>query len=122
MLAGLGEGVDVEGTWVAEPRFSLGSNPWAIRDRWRATPKVPFNVSPQELIERLAAHVDEAVDNQLVERDIAEGVLRQMRRGQLGAAEVFKQRESKTGENGNDYVQLLVYVCDHSASRPADAG
>ena len=112
---GLGEGVTLEeGTHVAEPRFSMGSDPWAIRDRWRATPRLPFAVAPTVLIEQLAARAgDEAVDE-----ETAEKVLAMMRRGQTEAAEAF-QRDRERGKrrrpDDDPYLKLLGYVCKFHA-------
>lgn len=121
LQAGLGEGVLVEGTQVAEPRFSMNSDPWAIRQRWRAMPRLPFGIQPRELIEQLAARVDEAVDGQMVDRETAERVLAEMRRGQTEAAEAF-HRHPPGGKEERDYLQLLVFICEYRSMRPPDAG
>ena len=116
---GLGQGVQLEeGTQVVEPRFSMGTDPWAIRDRWRATARLPFPEAPTELIERLAERVDKAVDKETAER-----VLVMMRRGQTEAAEAY-QRDLEKGRGrkrrDDPYVQLLDFICRfHSGDRNA---
>jgi len=105
---GLGEGVRLEeGTHVVEPRFSMGTDPWAIRDRWRATARLPFPVAPADLIECLAKVADKADDT-----DTAESVLAMMRRGQTETAEAFKRDLERGRRRREDpYLQLLNFIC-----------
>jgi len=117
LQAGLGEGVPIEGTHLVEPRFSMGTDPWAIRDRWRATPRLPFGVGPDVLIEGLAASVDDAVAGKMIRRETAERVLAGMRRGQTEAVEA-SHREARLFDDEDPYLSLLVFACEFVESQP----
>jgi hypothetical protein len=109
---GLRHGIAIEGSNVADPRFSMGSDPWAIRTRWYAMPDaLPFDASvPQELIDRLADRVDQAVEEGKVDRDAAERAIAIMARGHTMAIEAWP-RPSKSKQD--DELALLRFVADY---------
>jgi hypothetical protein len=115
---GLRKGVEIEGTDIAEPRFAMGSDPWAIRRRWDALPAdLPMGATvPQELIGGLAARVDSAVAEGEVDRAAAERAIAIMSRGHTYAAEVWQRPPGRAGE---DYLPLLKFVADYY-SKPDD--
>ena len=115
---GLYRGVPIEGTDIAEPRFSLGADPWEVRERWGAMPNAwPFGASvPQELIAGLASRIEKADQEGKVDRADAEHALAVMARGHTVGVESFR-RPRLSGEA--DYVALLSFVAKYY-SKPED--
>jgi len=112
LQAGLGLGVTVEGIQIAEPRFVMGGDPWAIRDRWRVSPRnLPFGMTDVlKVIEGMANQVDGAVDGGLVDQNVALQALERLRRGQTAPIEVRQHQRKLEGDN---YMELLVFVCKY---------
>jgi hypothetical protein len=116
---GLRKGIEIEEAEVAPPRFSMGSDPWAIRHRWDAMPdRLPFGaVTPQELIEMLEERIESAVAEGKVDREAAERAIAVMSRGHTVAIEESWQQPSQ--DDPTDIVGLLGFVADYY-SKPED--
>lgn len=106
---GLYKGVPIEGTDITEPRFSLGADPWEIRERWDAMPNVwPFEASvPQDLIGDLASRIEKADEEGKVDRAEAEHALAVIARGHTVGIESYRRSRLSKEE---DYVTFLGYL------------
>ena len=111
---GLGVVVEVVGaekTRVVEPRFVMGADALEIRDRWNAGPHaLPFEHSSlSELIERIAEGAEEAIEEELVDRQLGEQAMATIRRGYTMPIEVVTRNRNL--DPGRDYTSLFVHLC-----------
>lgn len=106
----IGDGVEVDGTKMLQPRFAMWEDPFAIRNRWRLTKKLPLKAGgPHELLEKVAAHLGTTVERGFLTRQQAEHAFSTLWRGDLRFAESYRRRSLDISEE-DEIIQLLQVI------------